>query len=323
MEIALVTNPTLLAALAFFAIFIFFLGVFQYYYVSLKKRELIGKIRGDDITVASAGNETAPLRKILKTTLDPVLGLLSNLGRFFSTEKTAEYPQLRMKFLKAGLRRRSVPHIYWGAKCFLVICLPVSFFIGRATLFKIQNNVIFLTLCFLCALIGFYLPDIWLRVKTARRKAKIMEALPDALDLLVICVEAGLGLDAAINRVAQEITLRSEVLSDELKMLNLEMRAGKLRQDALRNLAKRTDLEAVSSLVTLLVQTEKFGTSIAQALKVYSDSFRTQRYQKAEEVASKLPIKLLFPLIFFIFPSLFVVILGPAVIRFYEVVLIR
>lgn len=190
-------------------------------------------------------------------------------------------------------------------------------------MFKIQNNMTFLAICFLFALMGFYLPDIWLRIKTMKRKAKIMEALPDALDLLVICVEAGLGLDAAINRVAQEIALRSDVLSDELKLMNLEMRAGKLRQDALRNLAKRTDLDAINSLVTLLIQTEKFGTSIAQALKVYSESFRLERYQKAEEVASKLPIKLLFPLIFFIFPSLFVVILGPAVIRFYEVILMK
>jgi len=323
MEIATITNPTIVSVLTFFAIFLFFLGVFQYYTMALKKRELIGKIRGDDKNLDSAGNETASLKKILKMTLDPVLGLLHNLGKFLRPEKTTEYPQLRMKFLKAGLRRASVPHIYWGAKCFLVICLPISFFIGRATLFDIPNNMVFLTICFLCALIGFYLPDLWLRVRTARRKVKLMEALPDALDLLVICVEAGLGLDAAINRVAQEITLRSEVLSDELKLMNLEMRAGKLRQDALRNLAKRTDLEAVSSLVTLLVQTEKFGTSIAQALKVYSDSFRMQRYQKAEEVASKLPIKLLFPLIFFIFPSLFVVILGPAVIRFYEVILVQ
>ena len=323
MAIATITNPTLLSVLVFFAFFLFFLGIFQYHTMVSKKRELIGRIRGDDKNEDSVGSETVSINKILKMTLDPVLGLLSNLGKFLAPEKTTEYPQLKMKFLKAGLRRAGVPHIYWGAKCFLMISLPLSFFIGGATLFDIPSKMVFLTICFLFALIGFYLPDIWLRVRTARRKAKLMEALPDALDLLVICVEAGFGLDAAISRVAQEIALRSDVLSDELKLMNLEMRAGKLRQDALRNLAKRTDLEAINSLVTLLVQTEKFGTSIAQSLRVYSDSFRMKRYQKAEEVASKLPIKLLFPLIFFIFPSLFVVILGPAVIRFYEVILTR
>ena len=119
----------------------------------------------------------------------------------------------------------------------------------------------------------------------------------------MICVEAGLGLDAAIFRVADEIGLNSKELSEELKLLNLEMRAGMLRRDALRNLAKRTDLDALNSLVTLLTQTEKFGTSIVRALRVYSETFRTERFQRAEEIAGKLPVKLLFPLILFIFPS--------------------
>ena len=151
----------------------------------------------------------------------------------------------------------------------------------------------------------------------------MLEGIPDALDLLVVCVEAGMGLDAAINRVAEEIKLTNRILSDELKFLNLELRAGKSRQAALRNLAMRTDLEDVNSLVTLLIQTDKFGTSVAKALRVYSDTFRTKRYQKAEELAAKLPVKLVVPLIVFIFPSLFVTILGPAAIRIYEVFLAR
>jgi tight adherence protein C len=320
---ATITAPTMISVLAFLAIFLFFFGIFQFYTLNLKKRKMISKIRGEVKKVESGEEEAASSKKISRILTAPFSKLMSKLGRYFAAEKSIEYPQLRTKFLKAGLRRASVPQIYWGVKCFLMVCWPLSLFIGRATLVKVPNNFLFLTICFLSALEGFYLPDIWLYIRTKRRKAKIMEALPDALDLLVICVEAGLGLDAAVNRVAQEIALRSDALSEELKLMNLEIRAGKLRQDALRNLAKRTDLEAVRSLVTLLIQTEKFGTSIAQALKVYSDSFRTQRYQKAEEIASKLPIKLLFPLIFFIFPSLFVVILGPAVIRFYEVILTR
>jgi len=131
----------------------------------------------------------------------------------------------------------------------------------------------------------------------------------------VVCVEAGMGLDAAISRVGEEIRFTDRELSDELRLLNLELRAGKTRLEALRNLARRVNLEDMNSLVTLLVQTEKFGTSIAQALRVYSDTFRTKRYQAAEELAAKLPVKLLFPLIFFIFPAIFVVILGPAVIQ--------
>ena len=318
-----ITAPTLISALAFLAIFLFFFGIFQYYTMAVKKRELISKIRGDDKALKSAEEETASSNNISRIITAPFATLMNKLGKHVASEKSIEYTLLKTKFLKAGLRKASVPQIYWGVKCFLMICLPLSLFIGRAFLFKVSNNFLFLAICFLSAIIGFYLPDIWLRVKIARRKAKIMEALPDALDLLGICVEAGLGLDSAVNRVAQEIRLRSEELSEELILLNLEVRAGKLRQDALRNLAMRTDLDAVRSLVTLLIQTEKFGTSIAQTLKVYSDSFRTQRYQKAEEIASKLPIKLLFPLIFFIFPSLFVVILGPALIRVYEVFLTR
>ena len=147
----------------------------------------------------------------------------------------------------------------------------------------------------------------------------IVNGFPDALDLMVVCVEAGMGLDSAITRVAREIGLSNKVLSDELNIYNLEMRGGKLRRDALKNLALRTDVPEVNNLATLLIQTDKFGTSIGQALKVYSDTMRVQRFQRAEERAAKIPVKLIFPLILFIFPSLFVVILGPAVINIYKV----
>jgi len=158
-------------------------------------------------------------------------------------------------------------------------------------------------------------------MKANQRKEWIRAGLPDALDLMVVCVVAGTGLDAAINRVAEEMELSNQPLSQEFKTLGLELRAGKSRQDALRNLAFRTDLEEVSSLVTLLIQTEKFGTSIAQALRVHSEAMRTRRFQKAEEIAAKLPIKLVFPLILFILPSLFVVILGPAAITIFRTLL--
>ena len=134
----------------------------------------------------------------------------------------------------------------------------------------------------------------------------------------MICVESGMGLDSAIHRVAQELKLSSQFLSEEFHFMNLELRAGKQRDEALRNLALRTNLDEINSLTTLLIQTDKFGTSMADALRVYSDSFRVERQQRAEEIAAKLPVKMLFPLIFFIFPALFVVILGPATINIYE-----
>jgi len=162
-----------------------------------------------------------------------------------------------------------------------------------------------------------------LKWRVDKRKEKILKGFPDALDLMVVCLEVGTSLDAAIYRVGEEMKLGNKVLSEEFKLLSLELRAGKQRRDALRNLALRTDSEDVSTLVSLLIQTDKFGTSVAQALRVHSDSMRTKRYQRAEEVATKLPVKLLFPLILFFFPSLFVILLGPAVIQIIRILLPR
>jgi tight adherence protein C len=171
----------------------------------------------------------------------------------------------------------------------------------------------------LAAACGYYAPVLWLRRAIAQRKDALQRAIPDALDLMVVCVEAGLGLDQAIGRVGEEVKRTHPELSDELNLLALEMRSGAARQEALRNLAHRTDLEEVSSLVALLVQTDRFGTSIGQALRVHADSMRTTRRLKAEELAAKLPVKLLLPLIFFIFPSMFIVVIGPACIKMVRV----
>jgi len=164
------------------------------------------------------------------------------------------------------------------------------------------------------ALAGFMLPDFWLTWRTRRRQHRIQLGLPDALDLLLVCVEAGLGLDQAILRVGQELKIAHPDLSDELQIVNLEMRVGKTRLDALRDLANRTGLEDLKGLVAMLIQTDRFGTSIAQSLRVHSDNLRTKRRQRAEEAAAKTPVKMVPVLVFFIFPALFVAILGPAVI---------
>jgi tight adherence protein C len=154
------------------------------------------------------------------------------------------------------------------------------------------------------------------RVK--KRQKEMQRALPDALDLLVVSVEAGLGLNAALLRVSDEIDRMSPVLSEQLALVNLEIRAGTSREDALRNLADRTGLQDISSLVGMLIQTDRFGTSVAQALRVHADTMRTKRRQRAEEAAAKTTIKLVFPLVFCIFPAMFVVILGPALIEIYH-----
>jgi tight adherence protein C len=162
--------------------------------------------------------------------------------------------------------------------------------------------------------LGYLLPDLLLVWRVRARQHKLRKALPDGLDLLVICVEAGLGLDQAMMRVSQELHITHSELSEELQLVNLEMRVGKTRLDALRELGRRTGLEDIKSLVAMLIQTERFGTSIAQSLRVHSDDLRIKRRQRAEEMAAKTSVKMVPALVFFIFPALMVVILGPAVI---------
>jgi len=168
---------------------------------------------------------------------------------------------------------------------------------------------------------GILLPDFLLRWQIRKRQEEITDSLPDGLDLLVVCVEAGLGLNAAFVKITEEFKLSSPALSEEFDIVNREMVAGKPRQEALRALTERTGVEDVKSLVAMLIQTEKLGTSLAQSLRVHSDSLRTRRRQKAEERAAKTTIKLVFPLVFLLFPSLFIVILGPGVLQIIEILL--
>jgi tight adherence protein C len=168
------------------------------------------------------------------------------------------------------------------------------------------------------AVVGFYLPTLWLWSESNKRKLEVTHALPDALDLMVVCVEAGLGLNAAILKVAGEMVLASPVLATELRQVNNEMKAGINRIDALRNLADRTGVADVKSLVAVLVQTDRLGTSVAASLRAQSDSLRVKRRQRAEEAAHKVAVKLVFPLVLCIFPELLLVLLGPGMLSIYH-----
>ena len=311
--------PILISASVFLVLLLFFMAINQYIRQNAKGHELIAKVRESGKSRIIFNEEKTAL-ETGGTVKNPILNFLKLIGKGFAFEQSAEYTQTRTRFFRAGVRQANAPAFFWGAKFFLAFFLSASFFLGIIFLKPVDGSTKLLISCFL-ALSGYFLPDIWLHIKTTARKNKIIEGIPDMLDLLVVCVETGMGLDSAIYRVAQEIKLSHKVLGDELNILNLEIRAGKSREDALRNLSDRVDIEDFCSLVTLLIQTDKFGTSIAKSLRVYSDSFRTKRYQKAEEIAMKLPIKLMLPLILFIFPSIFVVILGPAAIRVYHVFL--
>lgn len=304
--------PLIISA-GFFLIFLLtILAIALFFRSSKKKQTLIKKIRSEKetFTESSKAEENGGQFK------SNVMNFLMSLGQKISSKAKAEdYSDLRPAFLKAGIRRRNAPAIFWGVKAILAIFFPACIFlikfVGPDIVFPAKKMIVLL--CVL-AILGFYLPNLLLRLKIKKRKEIILKGFPDALDLMEVCVQAGMGLDSAITRVANELQMSNQILSDELRIYNLEMRHGKLRKDALNNLAMRTDVEEVKNLVTLLIQTDKFGTSIGQALKVYSDTMRTQRFQRAEEMASKIPTKLLFPLILFIFPALFVVILGPALI---------
>ncbi|HKK09074.1 MAG TPA: type II secretion system F family protein [Gemmatimonadota bacterium] len=172
-----------------------------------------------------------------------------------------------------------------------------------------------LILIFFGILLGWMIPLLYVNRRRKQRQRDVQRSLPDALDLLVVCVEAGLGLNQALLRVAQEMDRVSPVMGEELTLVSLEIRAGTPREEALRNLAERTGLEDVRSLTGMLIQTDRFGTSIASALRVHADSLRTKRRQMAEEAAAKTSVKMLFPLVFFVFPAIFIVLLGPAFFR--------
>jgi tight adherence protein C len=226
-----------------------------------------------------------------------------------------------MKFMHAGWRNESAPGIYFAAKTVLVIGLPLVCLVTVGPYLANQQSHMLLMLLLLLAAIGYYLPNFALARRRRQRQQKIFEDFPDALDLLTVCVEAGLGLDAALMKVADEIHVKSQTLSDELQLLLLELRAGSSKETALKNLALRTGVEELDVLVAMLIQAERFGTSMGDSLRVHSENLRLKRRLKAEEAAGKIALKLLFPLMFCIFPTLMLVLLGPAFIQVLRVLL--
>lgn len=234
--------------------------------------------------------------------------LLAKVGSFVPAAAGARASRAQIMLMRAGYRTTEASLAMQGMKVLTPIGLVALVLVTGVY----RSNPFFVLL--LAAVLGFMIPEFWLLWRIKRRQNRLRLALPDGLDLLVICVEVGLGLDQSILRVAQELRLVHPELSEELQMVNLEMRVGKTRLDALRELARRTGLEELKALVAMLIQTERFGTSIAQSLRIYSDDLRTRRRQRAEEMSAKTTVKMVPPLVFFIFPALLVVILGPAVI---------
>ncbi|KAB8042879.1 type II secretion system F family protein [Janthinobacterium aquaticum] len=258
----------------------------------------------------------AAVRPAQSRWLAQLAGLMQPLARLSLPEDGWDESPARLRFIHAGWRKSSTPVLFYASKTALAVLLPLAAYL---VLRDGRHNVLLWMAALAAA--GYYLPELWLRHCLQQRQREVFESFPDALDLMTVCVEAGLAMEAALARVAQEIGLKSTVLAEELQLVTLEMRAGSAKDRALRNLALRTGVDDVDALVTLLIQAERFGTSIAASLRVQSDLLRTKRRQRAEETAARIALKLLFPLIFFIFPTLMVVLLGPAVLQIYRVLL--
>ncbi|HUQ92728.1 MAG TPA: type II secretion system F family protein [Bryobacteraceae bacterium] len=247
------------------------------------------------------------LRALLRPSQDSIGKLIDPLQRLLP-RSAQETSVVRTRLILAGFRKPFHMDLFYAAKvlspvtCVLITTITGTYSIGPFFAYAMAVGL------------GFLLPDFWVGNRISARKVNIQFGLAEALDLMVVCIEAGLGLDQTVQRVARELKNSHPEIAEELDLVVLEQRAGRSRADAWRNLAARTDIESVRALVAMLMQADQFGTSVSTCLRVHSESLRTQRRQKAEEQAAKTTVKLVFPLVFFIFPSLFLVVLGPSMI---------
>jgi tight adherence protein C len=282
------------------------LGIFAVGMIFNRAVAVKGRVRdlqGEDLGDTEKGGWKAMFASVLEP--------IAKLSR---PKEDADLTGLRAKFAQAGWRGKSVPGLFFGSKAILALVLPFLTMIGVKIAGLALDQYSFLFLLLLLAAIGYYLPNLVLRNRMATRSREIFESFPDATDLVIVCIEAGLGLDMAIARTGREMAVRSEALADELQLIGTELRMGATRERALRNFARRTGVEEISMFVAMVLQADRFGTSIAESLRIHAESLRLRRRLRAEELAAKIPLKLLFPLIFMIFPSLLLVLLGPSMI---------
>jgi tight adherence protein C len=241
--------------------------------------------------------------------------LLEWLGKANKPKDAAEVSTLKQVLVTAGYRQAQAPMVFLGAQLFCALAAIGSLtLILPALVGKSRDGMTLMQLYLGAAAAGYYGPKLWLRMAVNGRKQSILSGFSDALDLMVVCMEAGLGLDMAISRVGEEIKFAHKALGEEFQLIALELRTGVARSEALRNLSRRVQLDEVNSLVALLIQADRFGTSVGQALRVHSESMKVSRSLRAEKLAAELPVKMLFPLLLFIFPCVFIVVVGPAAI---------
>ncbi|WP_224985071.1 type II secretion system F family protein [Geomonas agri] len=225
-----------------------------------------------------------------------------------------EHSRYKKALVAAGFHRDSV-HVFLGSKLLLAVALPLPYLLIAVAPKHAYFDVVSIAVMLALAIVGYLLPSYWLSTKVKHRQLVIFHTLPDVLDLVTLCVEAGLSMDAALLRASEVPQLDQNPLALEIRQVTMETRAGKPRVDALKDMAERTMVDDMRSFSAMLAQTERFGTSLSQALRSFSDDLRTKRRQAAEEAAAKTTVKLIFPLVFAIFPALLVVVLGPAVVQ--------
>ena len=289
-------------------------------YLLLERAGVLGSGRRISHAAAHArdpGRSAAVSRRAAATGQDAgvLAALLARLQRRRPAQAAGEPSALRRRLLRAGLRDLGAETRFGSTRLLLTVALPVIAVMLYLAAANDVNEALLAaaaSIAAVAAAIGWCLPSFWLDARVARRQRELASSFPDAIDMIRLCVEAGQALDAAMTRVEREIRLTCVPLYDELHTVNLEIRAGAGRARALKNMAQRIGLTEVDSLVLMLVQVERLGTSVADALRVHADVLRTRRRQRAQEQAAKVPVKLLFPMIFCIFPALMIVLLGPA-----------
>jgi tight adherence protein C len=300
----------LISALIFLGILIIGWGMYAFMQSKQKMSDWSVRAQGQSLSQKTAQNKGEEKSGVKEYGLK----LLEKLGQANKQKDKDKTSQLKSLLSAAGYRTAQAPVVFMGARVFLAVMFGLAVLIFGSEAAQEKDPMLFPAFLIGSMFAGYYGPQMWLRNMISKRKELLVNGFPDALDLMVVCVEAGLGLDQAIYRVGTEVKQGHPDLGEEFILLNLELRAGLSREQGLRNLVNRTDLEDIRSLVALLIQTDRFGTSIGQALRVHSDSMRLRRRLKAEEKGAMLPVKLMIPLILFIFPALMVVIVGPGVI---------
>ena len=269
----------------------------------------LGKLVGKE----GASKSGAEVPRFLGQKQDTFAARISKpLHKLSSIDKRSVRQKMHLRLIKAGYRSDQAIYNYLAAKILCPIIYVGIFLISRMV-YKFQTEVILSIIVLL--VLGFFTPSLWVFLMTKTRQEKILKGLPDAMDLMVVCVESGLGIDMTFKRVGDEMRPICKDLSDEFTLTTLEIRAGMSREDAYKNMNLRIGLSEINSLMVLLSQTSHFGTSLAKALRVHADGMRIKRRQIAEETAAKSAVKLVFPLVLFIFPAIFVVLVGPGALK--------